>query len=265
MPFDYININKAAWDRKVDIHYQSDFYDVKGFIAGNCSLNTIELDLLENVKGKKILHLQCHFGQDSISLARKGAIVTGVDFSTVAIEKAKELAIETNVDINFICSNIYDVNKHIDEEFDIVFTSYGTICWLPDLSAWANIISHYLKPNGKFVFADFHPVVWMFDDEFKHIKYCYFKSDPVIEIEEGTYAEKNAEIKQENITWNHGIGEVLNGLIAAGIQIQQVKEYDYSPYNCFNETIEVNPSQYRIKHLKNKIPMVYSVLGIKSI
>ena len=265
MSIDYISINKAAWDRKVQIHYQSEFYNVKAFIEGNCSLNPIELDLLGDVRGKKILHLQCHFGQDSISLARKGAIVTGVDFSTVAIEKAKELSIETNVDVNFICSNIYDVNKHIDEDFDIVFTSYGTICWLPDLSAWANIISDFLKPEGQFVFADFHPVVWMFDDKFKHIKYCYFKSDPVIEIEEGTYAEKNADINHKNITWNHGISEVLNSLIAAGIEIREVKEYDYSPYNCFNETIEVGSSQYRIEHLKNKIPMVYSVLGIKSI
>ncbi len=265
MPFDYINKNKIAWDGRVEPHYESDFYDVKGFIAGNCSLNAIELDLLGDVKGKKILHLQCHFGQDSISLARMGARVTGVDFSEAAIEKGKELAAETNVDINFVCCNIYDLKKYLDEEFDIVFTSYGTIGWLHDLNAWANIVSHYLKPNGQFVFAEFHPVVWMFDDEFKHIKYSYSRSEPIIECIEGTYADNNADIKQEHITWNHGMGHVLNSLISVGIYIQQVNEYDYSPYNCFNNTVEIKPKQFRIKHLENKIPMVYSVLGKKKL
>ena len=137
----YIEINKNSWNKKTDIHYDSDFYDNANFIKGQSSLNKIELDLLGDVKGKSILHLQCHFGQDTISLDRLGADSTGVDFSDKAIERAKELASLTNSDANFICCDIYELHQHLDKEFDIVFTSYGTIGWLPDLNKSARIVS----------------------------------------------------------------------------------------------------------------------------
>src|SRR5690606_20725019 len=120
-----------------------------------------------NLKDKKVLHLQCHFGQDSISLARLGASVVGVDLSDKAIEQAQHIAQELNADARFICCDIYDLPKHLNEQFDIVFTSYGTIGWLPDLDKWASVIHHFLKPGGQFIFAEFHPVVWMFDNDFK--------------------------------------------------------------------------------------------------
>ena len=259
----YIEINKNSWNNRTDVHFNSDFYDNVNFIKGRSSLNKIELDLLGDVKGKSILHLQCHFGQDTISLNRLGAHSTGVDFSDKAIERAKELASLTNSDAMFICCDIYELPQYLDKEFDIVFTSYGTIGWLPDLDKWAKIVSRFLKPNGKFVFVEFHPVVWMFDDNFNKIKYNYLNTGPIVENEEGTYADKNAPISQDYVMWNHGISEVLNSLIKNGLEIKSLNEFDYSPYNCFQETIEYEQKKYRIKHLENNIPMVYSIAATK--
>lgn len=259
----YIEINRESWNNRTDAHLKSDFYDLQGFKNGNTSLNSIEMSLLGNVSGKSILHLQCHFGQDSISLSRLGAKVTGVDLSDKAIESAKKLASEIHVDAAFICTDIYELPSYLDQEFDIVFTSYGTIGWLPDLDKWANVVSRFLKPNGKFVFVEFHPVVWMFDDNFASINYRYFNSGAITETETGTYADKTADITQEYVMWNHSFGEVVNSLIKNNLSIDSLDEYDYSPYNCFNNTIEVEPKKFRIAHLGDKIPMVYSLVATK--
>ena len=193
---DYIAINKESWNNRTDSHLSSEFYDVDEFLKGNNSLKSIELDLLGDVSEKKILHLQCHFGQDSLSLARMGAQVTAVDLSDKAISAGKELAKKMNLDVNFICCDFYDLPNHLAEEFDIVFTSYGTIGWLPDIDKWAHLIAGYLKPGGHFVFAEFHPVVWMFDDDFKCIKYGYSQVEPILETEEGSYADRVAIIQK---------------------------------------------------------------------
>lgn len=259
----YIEINKASWNKKAAYHLTSEFYDVEGFLNGNTSLNSIELNLLGDVNQKSILHLQCHFGQDSISLGRLGAYVTGVDLADKAIKSANELSQKTNINATFICCDIYDLPKHLDQQFDIVYTSYGTIGWLPDIEKWANIVSSYLKPNGTFVFIEFHPVVWMFDDNFNDIIYKYNNSEAIIEMESGSYADKEADINQKCITWNHGLGEVTNSLLKNNIEIKSLTEYDYSPYDCFDGTEEFEPKKYRIKKMGNKIPMVYSIVGKK--
>lgn len=261
---DYKNINRKSWNSKVEIHINSDFYDNDNFIKGKSSLNDIELSLLGEIQGKSILHLQCHFGQDTISLTRLGANATGVDISDVAIDRARALAIQTSSQAKFICSDIYDLPQHLDDKFDIVFTSYGTIGWLPDLDQWAGIVSHFLKPGGTFLIVEFHPVVWMFDDNFEKIAYRYFNSGPIIEAYSGSYAAKDAPIHQEYVMWNHGLGEVVNSLIQKGLTIDYLNEYDYSPYNCFNKTIKIAQNKYRIQHLDNMIPMVYAVKARKA-
>ena len=261
---DYIAINRNLWNTKTDFHINSDFYDNENFIKGKTSLNEIEIDLLGDIQGKSVLHLQCHFGQDTISLQRLGAKVIGVDFSDKAIKRAEELAIKTNSDATFICSDVYELSKTLDKKFDIVYTSYGTIGWLPYMEKWANVVAHFLKPNGKFVFIEFHPVVWMFDDDFSKITYNYFKTEPVIESETGTYADKEAPINLESISWNHSISEVVNSLIGNKLTINQLNEYDYSPYNCFNKTQEISKNKFRIKHLANNIPMVYAIVATKT-
>ena len=170
---------------------------------------------------------------------------------------------ETNTSTEFVCCDIYELPSFLDKKFDLVYTSYGTIGWLPDMDKWAAIVSQFLKPNGKFVFVEFHPVVWMFDADFTKVTYNYFNVEPIIEKETGTYADNKAPIDLESVTWNHSISEVINSLLATNLEINSLNEYDYSPYNCFNETIEIHPNKFRIKHLNNNIPMLYSVVATK--
>ena len=258
-----MDINRKSWNNRTETHLKSNFYDVAGFLGGKSSLNEIELSILGDISDKSVLHLQCHFGQDSISLARMGAKVTGVDLSDKAIDAAVQLAAQTGTDTKFICCDIYSLPDVLDRKFDIVFTSYGTIGWLPDINRWASVIDHFLKPDGRFIFAEFHPVVWMFDDDFKTVGYNYFNDGPIVETENGTYADRNAEITNTSVGWNHGMAEVINSLIKNGLQIRSFQEYDYSPYNCFRHTNEFEPGKFRITHLGNKIPMVYSIEAVK--
>lgn len=260
---DYKNINKTAWNLKTKIHIDSKFYNNDSFLAGESSLKDIELSLLGDIKGKSILHLQCHFGQDTISLSRLGAKVMGIDFSDHAIDYARNMAKTLAVDTQFLCSDIYELQKVLDRKFDIVFTSYGVIGWLPDMEQWAKIIARYLKPGGRFIMVEFHPVVWMFDDNFQSIDYNYFNTSEIVEQLEGSYTDGNSELKYTTITWTHSLSEVINNLIKAGIRIFQFEEYDYSPYNCFRQTVKMDKNRYRIKHLDGKIPMIYAIEGIK--
>lgn len=259
---EYLKINKKSWDDRVEEHYKSEFYDVPGFLEGKSSLHPIELELLGDLKGKSVLHLQCHFGQDSVSLSRLQAEVTGVDFSDKAIQKAKDLAHLAGENTKFICSEIYDLPNQLHEQFDVVFTSYGTIGWLPDLDKWARVISHFLKPKGTFVFAEFHPFVWMYNEAFNSIDYNYFNEGPIEETENGTYANKNAPLKLKHISWNHALSEVIQNLIKNDIRIEEMKEYDYSPYPIFKESTQIESNKYQVKGLEGKIPLVYAIKGI---
>jgi 2-polyprenyl-3-methyl-5-hydroxy-6-metoxy-1,4-benzoquinol methylase len=260
----YAEINRRLWNQRTNIHFESDFYAVEGFLKGEEILNTIELELLGDVKDKTLLHLQCHFGMDTLALAGKGALVTGIDLSEEAIKKANELKEKTGLHAEFICCNVYDTLQHIHTKFDIVFTSYGVIGWLPDLDRWANVIANALSPGGYFVFAEFHPVVWMFDNEFNKIEYSYFNGEAIIETEQGTYADRVAVIPENtSVTWNHHLAEVIQALLKQGLQLEAFQEFDYSPYNCFANTVEVEHGKFRIQNLEGKIPMVYALKARK--
>ncbi|RYD96911.1 MAG: class I SAM-dependent methyltransferase [Sphingobacteriales bacterium] len=260
----YIKINKALWNDKVAHHVSSDFYNMEAFIAGKTSLNPVELALLGDVSGKRILHLQCHFGQDTLSLARMGAEVTGVDFSDIAIAYARKLAEAHSLAATFICCDLYELPQHLSEPFDIVFTSYGTIGWLPDLDKWAAIVNRFLKPEGKFIFVEFHPVIWMLDEDFQQIKYRYFKDEPIVETTVGTYADREAPIEHQSVSWNFSLSEMMTALLKQDLNIRHFEELDYSPYPCFKEVEEVEPGKFRIRHLGNKIPMLFSLVATKA-
>lgn len=263
MEKNYLEINRSLWNAKTEHHVQSEFYDLHAFKNGKDSLIGPEAEFLENIEGKHILHLQCHFGQDSLSLARRGAKVTGLDLSDAAIVKAIELNTELGLDAKFVCSDVYSTREKITDTFDIVYTSYGTIGWLPDIDLWANVVSNSLKENGKLVFAEFHPVVWMFDSGFKHIEYSYFNRDAIIENAEGTYADRNAEIQEQEVSWNHALTEVISALLDHGLKISTFKEYDYSPYNCFNNMVQIAENRYQIKGSEGKLPMMYAIVAQK--
>ncbi len=256
----YFSVNKTLWNNKTDIHIKSAFYNIDKFKAGSTSLNPVELRELGDVTGKKLLHLQCHFGMDTLSWARSGAITTGLDFSDKAISAAKQIASEIGVESQFVCCNVYDTGLHISDKFDIVFTSYGTIGWLPDLNKWAEEIVQRLKPGGIFYMVDFHPVVWMFDDEFSYFKYSYFNTgEPIEEEKTGTYADRDADLKDKEYGWNHSISDILNALIKAGLTINFFNEHRESPYECFSNMVKAGEGAYQIAGMEDKIPMLYSI------
>lgn len=257
----YTEINRRSWNARTPYHMASAFYDMEGFRRGVSSLNEVELGLLGDLRGQSLLHLQCHFGQDTLSLARLGADVTGVDLSDVAIAEARKLSAELALPAKFVCCDVYDLAQHLEGQFDIVFTSYGAIGWLPDLTRWAQLIRRFLKPGGRLILVEFHPMVWMFDDRFQQIQNSYFNLGPIFETSTGTYAEPTAPFEHHDVGWNHPISEVLGSLLAAGLTVRHFQEYDYSPYACFPNAVAVGERRYRIAHLAEKIPLFYSVVA----
>lgn len=262
-PEGYIQKNRDSWNKRTEYHVKSAFYNMDAFLRGENSLREIELKLLGDVRGKSILHLQCHFGQDTLSLARMGAIVTGVDLSNAAITEAQQLQKNLGLHARFICCDVYDLPEFLDGSFDLVFISYGAIGWLPDLNKWGELISGYLKPGGRLVFVEFHPFIWMFDKGFSRIQYPYFNTGAIEETCQGTYADPQAEFTHENVSWNHSFEEVLTALIQNGLVIADFQEYDYSPYNCLPNLRETEPGRYRISGLERMVPMIYSIVATR--
>jgi 2-polyprenyl-3-methyl-5-hydroxy-6-metoxy-1,4-benzoquinol methylase len=263
---DYFETNRKNWNKRTEIHYESEFYNVKDFLDSKNSLNEIELNELGIVKGKSLLHLQCHFGQDTLSLANLGANVTGVDFSDNAIEKAEELKIKTGLNANFICCNIYELSQYIDEKFDIIFTSYGTIGWLPDIKKWAKVVSDFIKPGGTFLIVDFHPFIWILDDNFEEIKYAYFhQQEPFSEKLVNTYTDGNKKVNLLQHSWNHTLSDLITSIIDEGFKIVSFFEYDYSPYNCFPNMKSIDDKRYVFRDFEQKLPLTYSVKAEKEI
>lgn len=255
----YFEANREGWNLRTEVHKNSTFYNVEDWKKGGNSLTPIELREVGDVRGKSLLHLQCHFGQDTLSWARQGATVTGCDLSDKAIEYARELSAELQLPAQFVCCNLYDLPQHLEGQYDIIFTSYGTIGWLPDLDRWAAVIAHFLKPGGFFYIADFHPVVWMLDDRMEYLKYPYHGGEVILTEQVGTYAERYAEIEYKEYGWNHSLSEIINSLIQHGLRIEFLNEYPYSPYDCFDKTVKGEDGNYRIQGLEGIIPMVYSI------
>lgn len=254
---DYLKINQATWNRRTEIHLTSKFYDVEGFLEGNNVLNSIEINELGDVAGKSLLHLQCHFGLDTLSWARLGADVTGVDLSSTAIDKANMLAKKAELKANFINADVYAFGEQAKQQFDIVFTSYGAICWLPDIDLWAQTVAKSLKPGGTFYMVEFHPLYDVLSG------YSYFHRDEPDVEEESTYTENDGGETATTVVWSHPISDVINALIKVGIQIESLNEFPYSPYQCFENMIEHEPGKYIIEHKGQMVPLLYSVKGKK--
>jgi ubiquinone/menaquinone biosynthesis C-methylase UbiE len=167
MKQEYLKTNQALWDAKTPVHLESDMYDMQAFLAGKNTLDKIELEGVGKVKGKSMLHLQCHFGQDSLCWQRLWSRSNRSDFSAKAIEQARKINQSLELSAKFVQSDIYALPENLDGKFDIIFTSYGTITWLPDLDKWAKVIRHFLKVGGVFYIADFHPSWYAFDFDTK--------------------------------------------------------------------------------------------------
>ncbi len=257
---DYLSANRNVWNQRVAAHMQSDFYDNESFIAGRNTLNEIELKLLGDVTGKRILHLQCHFGQDSLSLARMGAKVTGVDLSDVAIEEARKLNQQLELDAEFICSDVLQLADHHSGQYDLVFASYGVIGWHPDITRFMQVAAHFLKPGGQFLLVEFHPVIWMLDHQCQNIEHSYFNREAIVETNTESYTDgSKLEQPMEEYGWNHSLSEVFNAGFANGLTLTHFHEYDYSPYDCFEGTIKTAQG-YQIAGREGVLPMVFSLM-----
>lgn len=248
----YLEENQKLWDEWASFHPDSKFYDMESFLNGQTTLKEIEMGALGDVKGKRLLHLQCHFGQDTLSWSRLGAKTTGVDFSATAIETARQLNRQLGLDALFIQSDIQSLKGKLEGQYDIVFTSYGVLTWLPGLQPWAEVIRHYLKPGGVFLLVEFHPAFMMFDLESGHPAYSYFYEEAPLETEINghSYAGKyEAGASHKEYTWQHNLSDITMALLDAGLALKEFREYDFSPYNCWPEMEEIAPDRFRSKKL----------------
>ena len=264
-----IEANRRHWDEAVPINMASAEYDVAGFGPGKGSLKPVELEEVGDVRGKSLLHLQCHFGLDTLSWAMEGAAVTGADFSEPAIATARKLAEKHGIAARFVVSDIYDLPDRLDGQFDVVFTSYGALNWLPDMKRWARIVAHFLKPGGTFYIVEFHPVMMIFDDDPKatelRVRYPYFgEFGPVRSEEDGNYADLNAKFKNR-VTYDfpHSTSEVVTELIGAGLRIEFFHEFPFVNWKYLRSMEQVDKHSYRLAKSHGSVPLLYSIRAIK--
>ena len=258
--------NRANWDERVPIHATGEFYDVAGFKAGQERLRPFEISEVGDVRGKDLLHLQCHFGIDSISWARRGARVAGLDFSAPAIREARRLAAEIGVEAEFVQSDVYDAPGALGgRDFDVVYTGLGAINWLPDIRRWAGVVAALVRPGGFLYLSEFHPFSFVFGDEDLSVAHDYFRSEePYVWDEPGTYADFDAEtIHNRTYEWNHPLGEVVSAVIEAGLTLEFLHEHDYTLFPRWPFLEKTGFDTYRLPEGTPKLPLMYSLRARK--
>ena len=258
----WLRENRARWNELVAVHARArGTYDLEAFKAGRSTLRSVELAEVGEVRGKSLLHLQCHFGMDTLSWARHGAKATGVDFAPAAIDLARELSVEIGVPAEFVCSNVYELAENLDGEFDIVFTSYGVLCWLPDLPTWADVVAHFLAPGGVFYLVEQHPVgnVMVDRDGALVVAESYFDTGPVVVSADGSYADRNA-VLQNNTSheWQHSLSDVVNSLIEAGLRIEFVHEFPFAMFPQLASMVEDEGGWWHVPR-RDDLPFLFSL------
>lgn len=273
---EYFDANKANWDDRVAIHTRSKSYDVEGFLAGNLAILPVDIREMGDVEGKSLLHLQCHFGMDTLSWGRLGATVTGLDFAPKAVAAATELAAKSGVDgARFVEANMYDAVQALNgEQFDVVYTGIGAVCWLPKIGAWAQVVADCLKPGGTFYIREGHPVLYTLDDELTEpgyeMRYSYFeREEPLVWDDAITYTDNDAGIAIENTRnyeWNHGLGEVVTALIEAGLVIEFVHEFDRCDWRALPWMEPDGERQWKLPDgEEHRVPLTYSIRAHKPV
>ena len=259
---DYAKLNKVWWDAVTPIHASSDLYDLKSFKKGNTSLFSVELNEMGDVKEKKLLHLMCHFGMDTLSWAREGADVTGVDISDQSISFAKKISAEMHIPARFICSDLYELNNVLNEEFDIIFMSYGVLCWLSSLKKWSELLRRFLKKGGMFYITEIHPFTTVLNYKFQ-IEFDYFDKGPHVDDSPGTYSDWDADIQGTTYIWFHPLSSVINAIINAKFDIEFVHEFPYTMYEQFPGKMKKDSQgRYFLKDTSIQIPLLFSLKAI---
>ncbi len=271
----YREVNRANWDERAPAHLAAPDYAVDQFRADPSFISGVvrfDLPRLGAVKGLRGLHLQCHIGTDTVSLARLGAQMTGLDFSPVAIEKARNLAVELGHDIEFVESELYAAPHVLPPgAYDLIFTGIGAICWLPDIRGWASVIAGLLAPGGRLFMREGHPVLWSLADPRPDglivINHPYFELDePTVWDEPGTYVATEVEfVHNAAHLWNHGLGEIISALLDAGLTITGLEEHDSVPWDALPGEMEALPDgEYRLSDRPWRLPHSYTIQAVKA-
>jgi SAM-dependent methyltransferase len=257
---DWRETNRRLWDERVPIHVDSEFYDVEGFLAGASTLRPFEVREVGDVAGATLVHPQCHFGLDTLSWARRGAQVTGLDFSAPAIEAARDLAGRASLDAEFVHADLYDAPEALGgRRFNVVYTGLGAIIWLPDIERWARTMAALLAPGGRFYLTEFHPVTDIFADEDLSVAHPYFIEGAVTYEEPGTYADLAAPTEHNrSVEWHHGLGEVVSALIAAGLRIEMLREHDHTLFPRWPFLVR-HGAVWRLPEGTPSLPLMFSV------
>ena len=260
-----LRVNRDNWNERTPVHAGSDSYDLAGFKAGRITLTDVERREVGDVSGKTLLHLQCHFGLDTMSWARLGAKATGVDFSDDAITLTSALNEELELGARFIRSNVYELPNALDEQFDVVFTSYGVLNWLPDIAGWAEVVSNHLKPGGVFYIVEFHPFAAVFEasESGDMVPTCgYFHHELFFEGSEPSYTGEGI-IEAPTYEWQHSLGNIVSALVDAGLRIVFLHEF---PFTCF----QLHPAMergddgwWRLPRHNDSFPQMFSIRATK--
>lgn len=250
--------NRGLWDGWAALHARSAFYDLAGFRDGKSSLKPTERAEVGPVEGKRLLHLQCHLGLDTLSWARLGAEVTGVDFSENAVAEARSLAADCGLPARFVCQDVLELD--LGERFDIVFASYGVLCWIRDKRRWAEVVARHLVPGGSFYLIEFHPVVSTFEEDGTPLRHPYFASDvPVLFPQKGSYGAPDADFEHDSYEWPHSIADIVTPLVEAGLRIELLHEFPFSSYGCFPFLEEEAADRWVVRGAEVALPLMFSV------
>jgi 2-polyprenyl-3-methyl-5-hydroxy-6-metoxy-1,4-benzoquinol methylase len=268
---DAMRANRDWWDERVPLHAGSEFYDVDAFRRGNLRCNGLEREAVGDLPGLRLLHLQCHFGLTTLSFARLGATVVGVDFSEPAITLANSLAQEQGLPGRFVQANVYDAPNAIEErDFDIVFASYGVLSWIPDMAGWMRVAATFLRPGGRLHLIEIHPFSSVFDDEDRdaaepRVRYPYFhRSEPGRELCEGTYALEDAETTaNEAWFWSHDLGEILGSALGAGLTIESYREFDWTCFCQYPYLVPRGPGEWTWPEGMTRLPLQFALCARK--
>jgi SAM-dependent methyltransferase len=262
--------NRAWWNGVVEIHVHAPMYLTEAFRAGGDTLHPIESGEIGDVRGKSLVHLQCHFGLDTLSLARRGATVTGLDFSAKALAEARALAQDTGIAARFVESNVYDAAAALGDTYDIAYVTWGAINWLPDLHRWARVVASVLKPGGFLYLLEGHPAALMLSQQSKDAPLTptapYFAHEaPQVVEEDGTYADRDAKLAH-TVTheWAHPISEILDALIAAGLTIEMFHEHDRLAWQLWPCLEYDGNRMYRLPEGKMRLPLSFSIKARKA-
>ncbi|NUO97074.1 MAG: methyltransferase domain-containing protein [Nonomuraea sp.] len=257
---DYLEINKANWNARVPVHVASAFYDVEGFKRGGDPLRPFELEEVGDVAGRRLVHLQCHFGLDTLAWARRGAEVTGLDLSDAAIVQAGAIAAECGIPARFVAADVYDAPRALGgETYDVVYTGLGALVWLPDLTRWAETAAALLKPGGFLYVAEFHPFADILDDETGTVvTHDYFAPGPHVWEDLHSYAGDGVLDHPTSVQFQHGIGAVVSAVTAAGLRLEFLHEHDHTLFRRF-ATLAREGSAYRVQEGSPRIPLMYSL------